>query len=448
MPQLKRHVGMLEAVFYGLGIIIGAGVFVLIGPAAGLAGNSLWLAFLIAAVLAAMTGLSYAELASMFPRSAAEYVYVKHAYKNHFYAFILGWLIIFTGVVSISTVALGFTYYFDNLFNLGIEASKATVSLVAIAIIAITGLVNYRGLKETNWTNLAMSSVVIVGLALVIVLGLGKFGTVNYFDQPSGFSGVLAASGLIFFAFLGFEQIVNVAEETKRPRKVLPRAIMLSVVISTAIYILISISVVGLQNWSVLSGSNTPLADAASTVLGSIGGPIISIVALFATGSTILGMILVTSRMIWGMSRERALPKIFSGVHKRSTPAAAIFVVAVASAIFVFFGDIKQVASVTSLGAIIIFLNVNLALIWLRYKRPDMRRPFRTPLNIGKFPVLAAIGIGVSLFMIPRFDPSLLVVGVIVVSVGAVLFLIYKRRDMRLLRQFKELFGEIGREAK
>jgi len=445
MPQLKRRIGTIEALFYGLGVIVGAGIYVLIAPAAGFAGNAVWLSFLLAAALATFTGLGYAELGSMFPKAAAEYVYIRRAYKSHLFAFMLGWLIIFTGMVSISAVSLGFTGYFADLFGVTEETARYFVPLISAGLIALMAFVNFLGIKETSRLNIIMTSVVIIGLLIIIFLafGSGRIGTVDYFEMPNGLQGVFLAASLIFFAYLGFEEIVNVAEETKHPRRVMPKAIILAVIISTALYVLTSISVVSLLGWLNLAESHAPLADAAAVVLGHNGELLLSGIALLATASTVLGLILVVSRMIWGMSREGALPKFLSHIHARSTPAAAIVAVAVGSMAFVFLGDIEHVASVTSAGALIIFLNVNLALIWLRYTRPDMHRPFRVPLNIGKYPLVAGMGVFVSMLMLFQFDLRILWVAAVVVAAGVVMFLVYKRKDYTIFNQVRRLFKEI-----
>ncbi len=437
MPQLKRRIGTLEAVFYGLGVIIGAGIYVLIAPAAGFAGNAVWLSFLLAASLATFTGLGYAELGSMFPKAAAEYVYVKRAYKSHLYAFMLGWLIIFTGMVSISAVSLGFTGYFADLFGVTEQAAKYIVPLISAGMITLMAFVNFLGIKETSIVNIIITSTVIVGLLIIIFLAFssGSFGSVDYFEMPKGLEGVFIAASLIFFAYLGFEEIVNVAEETRNPRRVLPKAIILAVIISTVLYVLTSISVVSIEGWRALAESRAPLANAAGTILGHNGELLLSGIALFATASTVLGLILVVSRMIWGMSREGALPKFLSHIHTRSTPVAAILAVAAGSIAFVFLGDIEHVAKITSAGALIIFLNVNLALIWLRYTQPNTPRPFKIPLNIGKYPLIAGMGVFVSMLMLFQFDLRILWIAAVVVAVGVVVFLIYKRKDYNILNR-------------
>jgi APA family basic amino acid/polyamine antiporter len=449
MRQLRRHIGTFDALFYGLGVIIGAGIYVLVAPASGFSGNAIWLSFLIGGFLALFTGMAYAELGSMFPKAAAEYVYMKRAYKSHISAFMLGWLIIFTTMVSISTVGLGFTGYLADLVGVTQEESRHLVPLITIAMIATMGGVNFLSIRSTSKINIAITSVVILGLVIVIGLAgyTGSFGKIDYFNMPHGMSGVFIASTLIFFAFLGFEEIVNIAEETRRPHKVLPKAIIMAAVVSTVLYMVTSMSLVSLEGWESLSKSKAPLADAVHGVLGHEAGVVMSLIAMFATSSTVLGMILVASRMMWGMSKEGALPKFLSRVGSRGVPNFSILVIVIGSIIFVLAGDITHIANITSAGALIIFLNMNLAVIWLRYTQPEARRPFKMPLNIGRYPVMAGIGVFISILMLMQLDLSVFWVAAIIVAIGAVVFLIYKRREYPLISQARVFVMDLKREA-
>ncbi len=424
--RLKRELGLFEVTAYGVGIIIGAGVYALIGSAAGLAGNMLWLAFVIGAAVSVFTGLSYAELSSMFPKEAAEYVYVKRAYGNDYMAFLLGWLIIFTGVVSITTVSLGFAGYFNSLFNLG---NPVLLIPVASILIALLSFVNFSGIKESSKMNILFTSMTILGLLIVIALGADKIGTVDYTQNVGSFSGVFAAAALIFFAYIGFEDIVNVSEETKKARKIVPRALILAVIITTVLYVLTSVSVVSLASWQELSQTPAPLAYAVSkSFLGTNAQLIVSVIALFATAGTVLGILIVTSRMIYGMSNEKSLPKILSKIHKKTkTPYTAIIIVAISSMIFLFYGSIREVAEITSLGALATFTAVNLSLIWLRHTQPQIKRPFKVPLNIGKHSVLPFFGIISTLFMITQFNLSLIGFAIILFIVGTITYVLHKK---------------------
>ena len=418
--MLKRSVGLFGAVAYGVGIILGAGIYVLIGPAAGLAGNSVWLSFIIGALISSLTGLSYAELSTMYPKAAAEYIYVKRAFKSEILAFLTGWLIIFTGIVSMSTVALGFAGYFKALFT-------APIILIAIILIIILSLLNFIGIDKSSKVNIIFTAIEVGGLLIVIILGMTKIGTVNYFEAPN-LPGVFAASALMFFAYLGFQDIVNIAEETKNPQKNLPRALILSIAVTAIFYVLVGLAVVNLASIETLATSQAPLSYAVSTILGPNGFSIMSYIALFATANTVLITSIVGSRMIYGMAKDKALPTFLSKVSKKTkAPYTAILAVMVFSIFFIFIGDIELVANITSLGVFITFALVNLSLIYLRYKKPNLQRPFKVPLNIKKFPVIPFLGLISCLLMLTQFDLFVLIFGVALLGIGVIVFTIYKK---------------------
>jgi len=424
MPKLKRRIGLIETTIYGVGIILGAGIYVLIGEAASIAGNSVWISFIIGAILASFTGLSYAELSSMYPKAAAEYVYVKKASASKCLAFLIGWLIIFTEVVSASAVSLGFASYLNGLFGL-------PIILTAICLIAILSFVNFIGIKQSSELNIIFTGIEILGLLLIIFLGFtfGNIKGTNYFDFSFGLKGIFAATALIFFAYIGFEDIANVAEETKNPRKVLPRAIILAIVITTLLYILTAVSTVSLANYQDLGTSTSPLAYAASQVLGDKAFLILSFIALFATANTVLILLIVNSRIMYGMANDRSLPSILSTVHKKTgTPWAAIIVSMILPILFVLIGKIDIVARITSLGAFITFAFVNASLIWLRYKHPDLHRPFKVPVNIGNLPVIAVLGLFTCSFMIFQFNLTVLLFGFLIICSGMFVYRLRKEK--------------------
>jgi len=417
--KLKRNLGLVEATIYGIGVILGAGIYVLIGPAAGLGGNAVWLSFLIGAVIASFTGLSYAELSSMYPRAAAEFIYVKKAYGSKSLAFLVGWLIIFTGVVSAAAVALGFSGYLMKILNL-----QGSLIIPSIALIVILSFVNFSGIKESSRLNLIMTSIEVIGLFLIIFLGASSLGKVDYFEMPLGFKGVLSAAALIFFAYIGFDEIVNMAEETKSPRKFIPLAIMIAVIVTTILYMVISIIAVSLVDYRDLKNAPDALALVASkTALGGNAYFILSLIALFATSGTVLVVMVVVSRMIYGMAIEHSLPSRLGKIHRKTkTPWMAAIAVMILSIIFVFFGSMETVANVTSLGALITFAAVNLSLLWLRYTKPHLERPFKVPLNIGNYPIISILGLLLCSFMIFQFEWNLILFGVMVIVVGVIFY--------------------------
>lgn len=430
--KLKRELGLFEVTVNGVGIILGAGIYALIGPAAGLAGNSLWLSFVIGAFIASFTGLSYAELSTMFPKAAAEYTYVRKAYGGKFLSFLVGWLLVFTGVVSTATVTLGFAGYFYSLFGEIISISKNfLIILTASILIVILSFINFLGIKESSKFNIIFTAIEALALIFIILIGLPYFGRVNYLETTNGLKGILSGAALIFFAYIGFEDISNIAEEIKKPKKVIPRAIILAILITTLLYVLTSISVVSLADWHELGNSDTSLALAASKVLGTNAYWLISFVALFATANTALIMMIATSRMMYGMAREKSLPEELTLIHERTrTPWIAAIVVMVFSIVFLFFGKITVVANITSLSMFITFAAVNLSLIWLRYTMPKMKRAFKVPLNVGKFPLLAFFGTLICLFMITQFRLELIVFSSLVIVIGIIVYEVYIKKFM------------------
>lgn len=420
---LRRDIGLFEATTFGVGIILGAGIYALIGPASGLAGNSLWISFIIGAIVSSFTGLSYIELSTMFPKAAAEYVYAKKAFDRELWAFLLGWLIIFAGAVAASAVAIGFAGYLRSLI---------TAPIIVIALLLILGLSlsNFLGIEESSRMNIAFTAIEISGLALIIILGLSQIEntTINYFEAPFGIQGILAASALIFFAYLGFEDVVNIAEEMKEPKRTIPKALILSILITTVFYVLLAISIVNLADWNMLAASEAPLAYAASQVLGSNAFIGLSIIALFATANTVLILLIVGSRMVYGMSRGGALPKFLSKVHSgRGTPWVAVIIVMIASIFFIFLGNLELVAGITNFATFAIFSSVNISLIWLRYRQPELERPFKVPLNIGKFPIISFLGLISCIILAYHLDPLSVFVGILVLLVGGVIFKIWTR---------------------
>src|SRR3989344_1593688 len=393
MPQLKKELSLFQLILAGIGVILGAGIYALIGVASGIAGNAIWLAFIIGAVIALLTGLSYAELSSIFKKDAGEYDYVEYS-LNKKIALFIGLMVVFAGIVTSATVALGFGGYFSALL-------KTPIILTAIILTILLSFLNYYSIKQSSWFNSISTIVETLGLLIIIVLGIKYIGNVNYLEMPNGFNGVLTATALIFFAFLGFDNIIKLAEETKDPQKTMPKAIMWSIIISSIIYILVAISAVSILGWQALSNSSAPLADVAAKSFGSTAFIIMAIIALFSTSNTVLVSLVTTSRMTYGMAEEKGLPKNFSLVDKKTkTPWFSVLIIMIITILFILIGDIKIVAGIANLSLFITFAFVNLSLIVLRYKKPYIERRFKVSFNIGKFNVPASLGFLFNLFML------------------------------------------------
>ena len=419
--KLRRTLGLFEVTLSGIGIILGAGIYALIGEAAGLAGNAVWISFALSALVAVFTGLSYAELASMFPKASAEYEYTSQAF-GRFPAFIIGWLIIFSGVIGAAAVSLGFAGYFQALTGVPLLPSALLLLAVLSAIISV-------GIKQSARLAIIFTAIEALGLVIIIILGIPYLGRVNLLEMsPLGFSGIFQASALIFFAFMGFEEMVKLSEETKDPEKNIPRGLMLAISASIVLYITVALSAVSVLGWERLSQSSAPFADIAYSALGANASTIISIIALFATTNTVLLMLLASSRIIYGMAQSGSLPQILANVHpQRRTPWTATLLSMALAMAFVSFQDIAFVANVNNFTIFVTFMVINAALIVLRYRKPEVYRPFQVPFSWGRFPLLPCLGIFFNTFMLAQLDWQVMAIGLGLMMLGGLAAMLNRR---------------------
>ena len=416
--KLKRELGLLEATFAGVGIIVGAGIYALLGVAAGVAGNAVWLSFGIASFVALFTGLSYAELSSMFPDDAGEYLYVEKG-LNERLGFLSAWMVIFMILFGGAGVAVGFAGYLVELLpGLGISMFAA-----AAGVVLVFGLVNYWGIKQSARLNIIFTSLEVLGLIGIVILGLKYFGSVDYFHMANGVKGVLSTAALAFWAFIGFESIVKLSEECREPEKTIPKALILSIAITTVLYIFVAAAAVSIVGWEVLGASKAPMADVAMAVLGQGGFVALAIIALFSTANTVLIIQVATSRQIYGIAEIYRKLKWLAYVNpKRRTPSRAVWVTMLLMIGFLFLGGLKLLAEITNFAVFFTFIFVNIALISLRYRIPDAKRGFKVPINVGKFPVMPVFGIIFSLFMMANLDKVVIMGGLGLVALGLVVF--------------------------
>ncbi|OPX61031.1 MAG: putative fructoselysine transporter [Methanomassiliicoccales archaeon PtaB.Bin134] len=411
---LRKEVGLWWAVAYGVGTILGAGIYALIGVATGKAGNLVWLSFALAAGIAAFSGLSYAKLSSIYPSSGAEYVYVESAFRSKFWAFVVGWLVLISSIISAATVAQGFGGYLYSIFDI-------PVAVGASALIVVLAIVNYAGIKESLILNAIMTIVEMIGILIVIFLGVGYLGTVDYTQSPLGLEGVVGAVGIIFFAFIGFEGLVKIGDETKDAERTIPRALMLSLAITAVLYVLVAISVVSIVPFDELAASTSPLADVALQASGQEAFALLTLIALVATANTVLIILIASSRIAYGMSTRSALPKLLSRIQPSTgTPLMAIALTTLASVAFCFLGGIELTANVSNFTIFMVFLAVNLSVIQLS----------RGSQSIGRAYVLAAVvGSLTSVAMLTQFSWEVTLLSILLTLSGAGL---YKIMEMDL----------------
>lgn len=418
--ELKKELNLLEITLVGIGNILGAGIYVLMGKAAGLAGNMVWFSFLFAGVTAALSAFSYMELSSMYPRAGAEYEFVKRAFGERTGLFV-GLLVIYFVVITSSTVALGFGRYFSNLFGNGhlIWAIGLLIFLIPVMI---------YGIKESARLVILISLIEVSGLLIVIFTGFPYLGTVNYLETPD-LAGIFEASTLIFFAFLGFEDIVRLSQETKEAEKTTPKALFLAIFFTVVLYICVAVTSVSVLNFRILGISGAPLADVAAVSLGNKAFVLMSWIALFSTMNTVLVVMLGGSRLVYSMASSGALPKILSQIHRNyQTPWIAIFCIAWLSILFVLFRKIVIVANIANFMIFIVFFMVNLSLIKLRYTDPEINRPFKVPLNIGCFPLLPFLGILSIVFLFSQLSIDVITYGLVLAGIGILIALLRTRK--------------------
>jgi APA family basic amino acid/polyamine antiporter len=420
---LKRELGLFEVTLSGIGIILGAGIYALIGEGAGMAGNALWLSFVISAGIAVFTGLSYAELSAMIPRAGAEYEYVKQGFGMRT-AFVIGWLIILSGMIGASAVALGFAGYASTLTGI-------SPALLAVGLIIALSLLLTRGIRISALFAVVFTLVELGGLILIIIVGIPFLGKVDYLEMPLGFAGVLSAAALVFFAYIGFEDVVKLAEETREPERNIPRGLLLAMAVSILLYILVSVSAVSVTGWEALAGSDAPFATVAGTALGPGASLLISGIALFATANTVLLMLLASSRISYGMADAGHLPAGLAYVHRtHRTPVPATILVGAGACLFTLAGDIGFVAELTNFTLFLTFTVINATVILLRIRHPRLHRPFRVPGSLGRVPLLPLAGVVASSLLLVQLNPAVLGFGALLVAIGTAWALLKIGKDV------------------
>ncbi|MFH1031726.1 MAG: APC family permease [Chloroflexota bacterium] len=353
---LHRRLGLLAVTLTGVGVILGAGIYVLVGVAANQAGNAAWLSFAIAAIVAAFTGISYARLSKLRPQNAPEYQYLHMAFGQTS-AFLAGWLILWATVISSAAVALGFAGYLEHLFGVPYLAG-------AIGLILLSSVVVFLGVGESAILAGILTIVEAAGLLIIIVIGIPSLGQVDLLEMPLGFSGVIGAASLVFFAYLGFEGMANLSEEMKNPERDLPKALLLALGITTVFYMLVAVSAVSVLGWQELSQSSAPLATVASKLFGTKAGWLLSLIALSSTANTVLLLLFASSRSMWAMSCAGALPTNLCVIgENRRTPWLAVIVVGTIATLFALVRNIEDVAEFTNFVTLVAFVGVNAAAI-------------------------------------------------------------------------------------
>jgi amino acid transporter len=378
-PSLKRSLSLPLLTFYGLGTIIGAGIYVLIGAVAGKAGLYAPISFVLAAIIAGFTAFSYAELSSRLPRSAGEALYIQEAFHIRWLSRTTGWSVVTIGIVSSATIANGFVGYLDAF--IGVPAWLA----VAVLVIAM-GLIAGWGISESVWLATVITLIEIGGLLYVIVLGgealmqlPSRWSELIPPLDSAAWGGILVGAFLAFYAFIGFEDMVNVAEEVNDAPRILPRAIVLALVISTLCYLSIAVVSVLAVPIEQLAASEAPLA---AVIKSSSHGHtlLISAIGIIAVVNGAMIQIIMASRVLYGMGRTQLAPAFLATIHPRTrTPLLATTLVTLVILVLALWLPLVTLAQLTSMITLAVFTSVNVALIKLKQRGEHPSAFINTP---------------------------------------------------------------------
>jgi APA family basic amino acid/polyamine antiporter len=442
---LKRSLGALSLVALGIGAIIGAGIFTLTGVAAAThAGPAMVYSFILAAIGCAFAGLCYSEFSTMIPIAGSAYTY-SYCTMGELIAWIIGWALVLEYAVGAATVSVSWAATFDSiLLSFGVELPRAIVAspfapqpghinLIAVIIICIISFILIRGIKESARFN----DIIVVTKVVVVVffIGIGYF-FINYKNYhpflPAntgtfgafGWSGVLAGAGQIFFAYIGFDAVSTAAQEARNPKRDMPIGIIGSLAICTVLYILYSLVLTGIVNYKDLNVA-APLAVAVDYMKGLPWiGFLMKLGSLCGLTSVMLVMLLGQSRVFYSMSNDGLLPKLFSDVHPRfRTPWKSNLLLMVFVSVGAAFTPIASLGNLTSIGTLFAFVVVCIGIVLMRKQRPNLHRPFRTPL----VPLVPILGVIINLALMAGLGLITWSAFLIWMAIGLIIYFSYSR---------------------
>ncbi|MFZ5674671.1 MAG: APC family permease [Pseudomonadota bacterium] len=397
-PSLHRVMGPWLLLLFIVGDILGTGIYALTGQVAKQVGGVVWLPFLVAFIVAVITAFSYLELVTKYPRAAGAALYAHKAFGIHFITFIVAFAVMCSGITSASTASRAFAANLSNAFDLGL-AGTIGITLIGLCFMALVAIINFRGVGESVKANVILTCVELTGLLIIILIGLwaigignGDVSRITQFATAAdrgAFWSVIAATTLAFFAMVGFEDSVNMAEECKNPTRIFPKVLLAGLLITGLIYVLVSISSVTLVAPEQLGEGETPLLQVVQAGAPNFPLWIFGFITMFAVANSALINMLMASRLVYGMSREHVLPPVLGKVHaSRRTPYIAIgFTTLLAFALITFVGEVPALGGTTALLLLCVFTIVNVAVLVLR-RDPVEHSHFRSPTIL---PVLGAV---------------------------------------------------------
>ncbi len=438
---LKRVIGTPGLLLMGIGAIIGAGIFILTGIASAFyAGPAIIISFVIAGAACLFTALCYAEFASMIPVAGSAYTY-SYATLGELLAWIIGWDLILEYLVIVAAVAVGWSGYIVNIFTSlgfilppqlinppGVEGG--IINIPAVLIIAGITWLLVRGAKQSSQVNTVIVVIKLSVILLFITIGVNYINPANYHPFfPYGWSGVFKGAAIIFFAYIGFDAITTAAEEVKNPKRTFPIAILGSLFISSILYIVVSGVLNGILPYYTFKQTAAPVAFALAQLGINWANIVISIGALCGITSVLLVSFFGQSRVFFAMSRDGLLPEFFSRIHKDfRTPVNGIVIVGIVASIIAAFLPITELAQLVNIGTLAAFIIVSASIIILRKEKPDLKRPFKTPL-VPLVPILAIL---FCLFLVTELPTITHIRFVVWLIIGLGIYYFYGRKNSLL----------------
>ncbi|MFF5012523.1 amino acid permease [Streptomyces sp. NPDC001165] len=439
---LKRTMGVAQLTLLSVGATLGTGIFVVLGEAVPEAGPAIVVSFVLAGVTALFSALSYAELAGMIPGSGSSYSYA-YATLGELVAWVCGWCLILEYGVSVAAVAVGWGQYVNELLDLAFGVTLpdslsappglgGTLNIPAALIVVLAMVVLLRGAKESALANTIMVGVKIAALLMFCAVAFTAFRAGNFHPLfPLGAAGMSAGAASLFFSYIGFDAASTAGEEARNPQRDLPRAIILSLVLVTALYVLVAVAALGAMPWKQFAGTEATLSQ---VLVRSVGGgnlwPILlSIGAVVATTSVVLTVQYGQIRILFAMARDGLVPPLFAKVHPRTgVPRANTVIVSGFIAVLAALVPLGSLADATSIGTLFAFMLVNLAVVILRRRSPGAPRSFRVPLS----PLTPLLGVGFCVYMLFSLGTDTWIAFGAWMAAGLVIYGLYGIRHSKL----------------
>jgi amino acid transporter len=421
--RLKRAISGKMLLAFIVGDMLGAGIYALVGEVGAEVGGAIWTSFTAALLLAVLTAFAYAELVTKYPYAAGSALYVNRAFRLPFFTFMVAFAVMSSGIASAATLSRAFAGdYFATFIDLPIV-------LVALAFIVLVAAINARGIAESVKVNVVLTVIEVAGLLLIVAIGIAAiagageanpdFGrNLDFKEGESVFLAIVGGTTLAFYALIGFEDSVNVAEETREPRTVFPRALFGGLLIAGVLYLLVTLTASGVVPTGQLAGSSGPLLEVVKEGPLGISERVFSAIALLAVANGALINMIMASRLVYGMSRQGIVPAVFGSIlARRRTPLVAILFTTAIAAALIATGDLSDLADTTVFLLLVVFTIVNVAVLVLRRDTVEAKH-FRTPT------IIPILGAAVSVFLLTQTEAEVALRALILLAVGLALWVV------------------------